>query len=58
MGIAGRPSLIHANITGRRSTARKLVLTAVARAGALPYVLHVHDYDYASDVYARGEVMK
>ena len=27
MGIAGRPSLIHANITGRGSTSRKLVLT-------------------------------
>ena len=58
MGIAGRPSLIHANITGRGSTARKLVLTAVARAVALPYVLHVHDYDYAADVHARGEVMQ
>ena len=58
MGIAGRPSLIHANITGRGSTARKLVLTAVARAVALPYVLHVHDYDYASDVHARGGVMR
>ena len=58
MGIAGRPSLIHANITGRGSTARKLVLTAVARAAALPYVLHVHDYDYASDVHARGGVMQ
>ena len=32
MGIAGRPSLIHANITGRGSTSRKLLLTAIARA--------------------------
>jgi glycosyltransferase involved in cell wall biosynthesis len=57
-GIAGRPSLIHANITGRGSTLRKLLLTAVARAVALPYVLHVHDYDYAADVRARGGVMR
>jgi glycosyltransferase involved in cell wall biosynthesis len=58
MGIAGRPSLVHANITGRGSTSRKLVLTAVARAVALPYVLHVHDYDYAADIRARGKVMR
>ena len=58
MGIAGRPSLIHANITGRGSTSRKLVLTTIARAVALPYILHVHDYDYAADVRARGAVMR
>ena len=58
MGIAGRASLIHANITGRGSTARKLVLMAVARAVALPYILHVHDYDYAADVSARGGMMR
>jgi glycosyltransferase involved in cell wall biosynthesis len=58
MGIGGRPTLIHANITGRGSTARKLVLTATARAVALPYVLHVHDYDYAADVHARGGMMR
>jgi glycosyltransferase involved in cell wall biosynthesis len=57
-GIARRPSLIHANITGRGSTLRKLALTAVARAVMLPYVLHVHDYDYAADVRARGGVMR
>jgi glycosyltransferase involved in cell wall biosynthesis len=34
------------------------VLTAVARAVALPYVLHVHDYDYAADVSARAGVMR
>ena len=57
-GIAGRPSLLHVNITGRGSTTRKLVLTAVARAVALPYVLHIHDYDYAADVRARGGRMR
>ena len=57
-GITGRPSLIHANITGRGSTLRKLMLTAVARAVVLPYVLHVHDYDYAADLRARRGVMR
>ena len=57
-GIAGRPSLLHVNITGRGSTTRKLVLTAIARAVALPYVLHIHDYDYAADVRARGGLMR
>ena len=37
---------------------RKLVLTAIARAVALPYVLHIHDYDYAADVRARGGLMR
>ena len=57
-GIAGQPSLLHVNITGRGSTTRKLALTAVARAAALPYVLHIHDYDYAVDVRARGGLMR
>ena len=53
-GIASRPSLLHVNITGRGSTKRKLALTTIARAVALPYVLHIHDYDYGADVRARG----
>ena len=57
-GIAGQPSLLHVNITGRGSTSRKFVLTAIARAVALPYVLHIHDYDYAADARARGELMR
>ena len=57
-GIAGRPGLLHVNITGRGSTTRKLALTAIARAVALPYVLHIHDYDYAADVRARGGLMQ
>ena len=57
-GIAGQPGLLHVNITGRGSTMRKLVLTAIARAVALPYVLHIHDYDYAADVRARGGLMQ
>jgi len=57
-GVAGRPSLVHVNVTGRGSTLRKLALAAVARATALPYVLHIHDYDYAADVRARGGFMR
>ena len=37
---------------------RKLMLTAVARAVVLPYILHVHDYDYAADLRARGGMMR
>ncbi len=57
-GIACQPSLLHVNITGRGSTIRKLVLTAIARAVGLPYILHIHDYDYALDVRARGRLMR
>ena len=57
-GIAGQPTLLHVNITGRGSTPRKLALTVIARAVALPYVLHIHDYDYAADVRARGGLMR
>jgi glycosyltransferase involved in cell wall biosynthesis len=57
-GIARQPSLLHVNLTGRGSTWRKLVLTAVARAVALPYVLHIHDYDYAADVRGLGELRR
>ncbi len=58
MGVAGPPGLIHVNLTGRGSTSRKLALTAVARAVRLPYILHIHDYDYAADVLARGQMMR
>ena len=57
-GIAGQPNLLHVNLTGRGSTMRKLALTAIARAVALPYVLHIHEPDYAADVRARGEPMQ
>ncbi|MFN3524853.1 MAG: glycosyltransferase family 4 protein [Paracoccus sp. (in: a-proteobacteria)] len=39
----------HIHIAGRGSTARKLILTAVARAIGQPYLLHLHDFDYAAD---------
>lgn len=50
LGLAGLSKhrlLIHANIAGRGSTLRKLVLMRVASAVGLQYILHLHDYDYA-----------
>jgi glycosyltransferase involved in cell wall biosynthesis len=57
-GVVRRRSLLHVNITGRGSTIRKLVITAIARAVSLPYVLHIHDYDYAADVETRSGPMR
>ena len=57
-GLFRQPTLLHVNITGRGSTTRKLALTAVARAVAVPYVLHIHEPDYAADVRSRGELMR
>jgi peptidoglycan/LPS O-acetylase OafA/YrhL/glycosyltransferase involved in cell wall biosynthesis len=62
-GIARQPTVLHVNITGRGSTLRKLMLTAIARAAALPYLLHVHDSEspiqsYAADVRARSALMQ
>jgi glycosyltransferase involved in cell wall biosynthesis len=57
-GVVGRRSLLHVNITGRGSTIRKLMITAIARAVSLPYVLHIHDYDYAADVQTRNGPMR
>ncbi|WP_043771201.1 glycosyltransferase family 4 protein [Roseivivax isoporae] len=45
-----RPTLQHLHVAGRGSTVRKTVLATVARIVGQPYVLHLHDYDYASDL--------
>ncbi|WP_037228656.1 glycosyltransferase family 4 protein [Roseobacter sp. GAI101] len=47
------PRLHHLHIAGRGSTARKIILGAWARLIGAPYVLHLHDYDYASDLARR-----
>lgn len=48
------PSRIHhLHIAGRGSTARKVILGAVARWSGCNYVLHLHDYDYAADFLRR-----
>lgn len=44
----------HVHVAGRGSTARKLILTRAARALGMPYVLHLHDYDYAEDFTRRS----
>jgi glycosyltransferase involved in cell wall biosynthesis len=49
------PSRIHhIHVAGRGSTTRKLILTAAARFLGCFHVLHLHDYDYASDFAARS----
>lgn len=58
VALSRRPTLLHVNITGRGSTARKLMLTTVARAVGAPYLLHIHDYDYAADVSQRSPRMQ
>jgi glycosyltransferase involved in cell wall biosynthesis len=57
-GVFRRRSLLHVNITGRGSTVRKLLITAIARVVSLPYLLHIHDYDYGADVETRSGLMR
>jgi glycosyltransferase involved in cell wall biosynthesis len=52
------PCVIHANVTGRGSTVRKVLLLAFAHAIGLRYLLHVHDYNYAEDYARRGALMR
>lgn len=51
--LRGRAVLHQFHLAGRGSTARKLVLAAWAGLLGVPYVLHLHDYDYASDLARR-----
>ena len=48
----------HINVAGRGSTIRKVVIVLLSRAIGLPYVLHLHDYDYADDFKRRGRLAK
>jgi glycosyltransferase involved in cell wall biosynthesis len=52
------PCLAHINITGRGSTIRKIILSTLARALGLRYVLHLHDYDYAEYYRGQGAFLK
>jgi glycosyltransferase involved in cell wall biosynthesis len=52
--IATPRRIHHIHIAGRGSTMRKLILTAAARFLGCIHVLHLHDYDYASDFCARS----
>lgn len=56
--VSPRPTVLHINITGRGSTVRKTALVTVARAIGLPYLLHVHDYDYCAEYLRRGPLMR
>ena len=56
--ISNPRCVAHINITGRGSTLRKAVLTTVARAAGLRYLLHVHDADYGNEYGQRGRFMK
>jgi glycosyltransferase involved in cell wall biosynthesis len=47
--LSNRACLAHINIAGRGSTLRKIWVTGFAALIGLPYLLHVHDYDYAAD---------
>ena len=56
--LMARPCLVHINVTGRGSTLRKLVVAGTATILGLPYILHVHDYDYAADFRGRSRFMQ
>ncbi|MDT8855531.1 glycosyltransferase family 4 protein [Paracoccaceae bacterium Fryx2] len=44
----------HIHVAGRGSTARKLILTFVARSLGCRHILHLHDYDYGADLSRRS----
>lgn len=44
----------HIHVAGRGSTSRKLILTEAAHLLGCFHILHLHDYDYASDFAARS----
>lgn len=55
--VAGHgPDLLHLNVAGRSSTWRKIALAEIARHLRVPYVVHLHDYDYAKDLARRGRL--
>ena len=56
--LGAAPCLAHVNITGRGSTIRKAILLTFARLSGMPYLLHVHDYDYAADYSGRSAFMR
>lgn len=56
--LSSSPCVVHANITGRGSTVRKVILLTAARGLGLRYLLHVHDYNYADEYRGRGAFMK
>jgi glycosyltransferase involved in cell wall biosynthesis len=51
--VFGGCGLAHINIAGRGSTVRKIIVAIVARSVGLPYLLHVHEPNYAQE-YSRS----
>lgn len=51
--IAAPGRIHHIHVAGRGSTARKIALCAAARGLGCTHVLHLHDYDYATDFLRR-----
>lgn len=56
--ILSTSRLAHVNIAGRGSTVRKLIICATARCVGMPYLLHVHDYDYAGEYERRSALTR
>ena len=56
--MSGAAGLAHINIAGRGSTLRKLVLAMASRSVGMPYLLHVHDYNYAEDYNRRNPLTR
>src|SRR6202050_1059808 len=48
----------HINITARGSTIRKIIVAATAHGVGIPYLLHVHDYNYAGEYSRRGALSR
>lgn len=45
-----RPSVVHINVTQRGSTARAFAIVALARAGGVPTIIHLHSSKYRAFV--------
>lgn len=58
IGLFNRPGLAHVNIAGRGSTVRKLAVCLTARCVGLPFLLHVHDYNYAEEFRRKGALVR
>jgi glycosyltransferase involved in cell wall biosynthesis len=56
--LFGGVRLVHVNIAGRGSTIRKIIVAMVVRSLRMPYLLHVHDYNYAEEYARRGAFIR
>ena len=51
---SGNINLVHLNVAGRGSTLRKILLSEIAGLVGLPTIVHLHDFDYGSDLKRRS----